>query len=89
MNCMGTFPPVQAVNPSSAHHRHRNGDQLKVLSCWISEVSLHLDTQCQTDDECCEWAPFTFWKALWQEGGQAQISNLDFPAVPIDVDLHK
>ena len=33
--------------------------------------------------------PLTFRKALWQEGCQAQISDLDLPAVPIDVDLHK
>ena len=28
-----------------------------------------------------------FWEALGQQGCQAQVSNFDFPAVTIDVDL--
>ena len=33
-------------------------------------------------------AAITFRKALRQEGRQAQVSNFDFPAMPIDVNLH-
>lgn len=36
----------------------------------------------------CMLGRLTFWETLGQEGGQAEVPNLNLPAVAIDVDLH-
>ena len=50
--------------------------------CYVVRIVTLLDGAMQA-------AAITFRKALWQEGRQAQVSNLDLPAMPIDVNLHR